>query len=376
MKELLCYMNDITADQALEALTSAGYLVKAITKINEGSNHYIFQVLLSNGKLAICKFARTRATEAGIVPPHTDTLFGGRLSLAREASLFSMIREKSGVPTPRVFGMHTSPFGDFLFIESLPGKSFKQYLRDSGYSARAFTSSLRMLGRDFADIQKIRFLSFGNVMENDIIEPSGLTNFANRWTAVLDMLIACCVRKGAFSTEEVIRVRKDFFDRLEDMRPYLDVSVSPSVLNLTDMHAENFFVDATGKPSGYFDLESAQAAPAALEFYGFRFFLFNFYDKEWFERAESCFFEGYLENGGEYAPLDVFHDELVEYLSACRLLELTNSYWGHIDGVRDQWGQEMKGLLFHYLETGIIDYPAIGNIWRQRDGQPSQPLLP
>ena len=58
------------------------------------------------------------------------------------------------------------------------------------------------------------------------------------------------------------------------------------------MHAENFYVDHFGKPSGYFDLESAQAAPAALEFYGFRFFLFNFYDEECFKAAEGAFFTG------------------------------------------------------------------------------------
>ena len=33
----------------------------------------------------------------------------------------------------------------------------------------------------------------------------------------------------------------------------------------------------------------------------------------------------------------------------------------------------MKALLLRYLETGEIDYPALGQLWRQRDGQPLHP---
>ncbi len=36
----------------------------------------------------------------------------------------------------------------------------------------------------------------------------------------------------------------------------------------------------------------------------------------------------------------------------------------------------MKDLLFHYMDTGVIDYDAIGRIWRQRDKQPVVPARP
>lgn len=368
-------MIEITIDLASAALTSAGYTFTSIEQINEGSNHFIFRVALADGRRAICKFARTRCTEAGITPPNTDTLFGGSLSLEREHYLFSMVREKTGIPTPRVYGLHASRYGDFLLIESLPGISFRQYLCDSGYSAQAYLRGLRQLGRDFAVIQQIRFPTFGNVMQRAEIEPAGLTNFADRWAGILDMRIAKCVRKGAFQPDEELFVRENITKTLESMRPRLTASVAVPVLNFTDMHAENFFVDHTGTPSGYFDLESAQAAPAALEFYGFRFFLFNFYGGAWFERAEQSFFEGYRQNGGQYAPESAFDHGLIDYLAACRLLELTNSYWGYIDGIRDSWAVKMKRLLFVYLESGVVDFAAVGDIWRQRDRQPLSPIL-
>ncbi len=367
-------MSEITIDLAREAMASAGYSFLSLEQVGEGSNHYIFRAILADGSNAICKFARTRSTEEGITPPNTDTLFGGSLSLERERYLFSMVREKTGIPTPRVYGLHSSKYGDFLMVESLPGISYGQYLRDSGYSARAYLDSLRQLGRDFAAIQQIRFPFFGNIMQHAKIEPAGLSNFADRWAGILHMRIDCCAKKGALQPDEEHTVRTAFTETLESMRCKLEADVSIPVLNFTDMHPENFFVDGAGAPSGYFDLESAQAAPAALEFYGFRFFLFNLFKGDWSARAERAFFEGYAENDGSYAPSNPFDHELIDYLAACRLLELTNSYWGYIDGIRDRWGAQMKTLLFEYLQTGDVNYSAVGDIWRQRDKHPFYPL--
>ena len=369
-------MTEITADIASQALSSEGYSFSRIEQIHEGSNHYIFRVYLSNGDIAICKFAKSRVTELGIVPPQTDTLFGGALSLERESYLFSMVRNETSVPTPRVFGRHESKYGEFILIEALPGVSQKQYLRNTGYSGSAFLNSLRLLGQDFAAIQRIRFPSFGNIMVDGQIEPAGLYNFADRWNSILKMHISSCIQKGALTEKEAYTVQDVFFDILDSMRPELNADVAIPVLNFTDMHAENFFVDDSGKPSGYFDLESAQAAPAALEFYAFRFFLFNFYRDEWFEKAEHSFFEGYKEKGGLYTPQSKPDHQLIDFFAACRLLELTNSYWGYVDGIRDSWGYDMKRILVRYMDTGDVDYNAIGAIWQQRDHQPLLPLIP
>ena len=164
-----------------------------------------------------------------------------------------------------------------------------------------------------------------------------------------------------------------FQEKFDALRPVLSADVCRPVMVFTDMHGRNFFVDEAGVPSGYFDLESSQAAPAALEFYGFRFFLFNFFDAETFPKAEAAFFKGYRAAGGPCAPETAEDEALIQLLSGCRLLELSESYWGVVDAVRDTWGERMKALLLRYLETGEIDYPALGQLWRQRDGQPLHP---
>lgn len=368
-------MTTITTEIAEKLLLKAGYEVNSLKQINEGSNHYVFVVTLKTGEKLICKFAKIRETEKNIGEAGLDTLFGGKLSLEREAYLFSMIKEKAGVPTPKVHGIHHSEYGTFIVLEHMDGISHKQYMKDSGYSKKAFLDSMKYLGEDFAKIQSVTFSTFGNVMVDSEIEPSGLTNFSDRFHQVIQMRIDRCMKKNVFTEKEHSLVCAFFDKKLEQLRSHFEACTSTPVLNFTDMHAENFFVDNTGHPSGYFDLESAQSAPAALEFYGFRFFLFNFYDKNCFDEAEYAFFQGYKGAGGLYAPTSVDDNQAIDFLAGCRLLELAQSYWGHIDGIRDTWGTEMKQLLFSYMENNTIDYMAIGNIWRQRDKQPFTPIL-
>ena len=363
----------VTVDNAKTALESCGYGIGAIHQINEGSNHFVFMVTLSDGRPAICKFAKIRETEEGLSEGHKDTLFGGELSLGREAYLFQMIRKQTGVATPEVYGVHESEYGKFILLECMRGMSQKECMVKSGYSKKAFLDSMEYLGRDFAKVQSITFPSFGNIMEDSVIDPAGLTNFSDYFRRVVDMRIERCIQKNTFTEEETRQVTEFFHGKLEQLRPHFDASVTPPTLVFTDMHAENFFTDEAGVPTGYFDLESAQAAPAALEFYGFRFFLFNFYDSACFREAEDAFFRGYTAAGGKYAPKCQADEDAINFLAGCRLLELAQSYWGYIDGIRDSWGQDMKDLLFAYMQTDTIDYDAVGAVWRQRDRQPLVP---
>ena len=64
----------IDVEKARKALAECGYTVDAISQINEGSNHYVFDVTLAGGKPAICKFARVRETEEGLSQENKDTL--------------------------------------------------------------------------------------------------------------------------------------------------------------------------------------------------------------------------------------------------------------------------------------------------------------
>ena len=360
-------------DAVCSVLRDAGYPVASLSAIAEGSNHHVFDVTLENGAQAICKFAKVRATEKGITAANLDTLFGGRLSLDRESYLLSLARNQGGLPVPEVYGTHDSPLGRYIVLEKSPGISFTEWQPTQGFRLEPFLSSLEALGRDFGKLHSnISFDSFGDIIDAHTIEP-GCDNFADRFMAVTRMRIERGTKKGTFSQGEAARLTSFFQAKFDQLRPMLSIGTCRSVMVFTDMHGRNYFVDEQGIPSGYFDLESAQAAPAALEFYGFRFFLFNFFDAETFPKAEAAFFKGYRAAGGPCAPETAEDEALIQLLSGCRLLELSESYWGVIDAIRDTWGQRMKDLLFGYVETGCIDYPALGQMWRERDGQPLHP---
>lgn len=357
----------------LAALRDAGYKAVSLTAIQEGSNHDVFDVTMEDGSSAICKFAKVRETEKGITAENRDTLFGGRLSLERESYLLALARNEGGLPAPEIYGTHESPMGKYIVMEKSPGISFTEWQGLQGYRLEPFLRSLRALGRDFGKLHRnISFSGFGDIIGEGEIEP-GCDNFADRFSAVTEMRIARGVKKGAYTDQEAARVRAFFREKFDALRPGLSTDVCRAVMVFTDMHGRNYFVDDEGIPSGYFDLESSQAAPAALEFYGFRFFLFNFYDAETFPKAQAAFLEGYQEADGPCLPKTSADEELIQLLSACRLLELSESYWGVVDEIRGTWGQRMKDLLFKYMETDTIDYVALGAMWRERDGQPLHP---
>ena len=362
-------------DSVLSALRAAGYKAKSLTAIQEGSNHDVYDVVMEDGSNDICKFAKVRETERNITAENRDTLFGGRLSLDRESYLLSLARNKGGLPAPEIYGAHDSEIGRFIMMEKSPGISFTEWNGLQGYKLTSFLDSLKALGRDFGKLHSnISLPSFCDIISDDVIEP-GCDNFADRFEAVTEMRISRGVTKGTFSEEEAKRVRAFFHDQFEALRPFLSIEKCRSTMVFTDMHGRNYFVDDQGIPSGYFDLESSQAAPAALEFYGFRFFLFNFFDAETFPKAEAAFFEGYREVNGPCEPKTAEDEALIELLSGCRLLELSESYWGVVDAIRGTWGERMKALLFNYMETGKVDYVGLGQLWRERDGQPLHPVI-
>jgi aminoglycoside phosphotransferase (APT) family kinase protein len=349
-------------------LHAAGFSPKKIHYIPEGSNHEVFLITMESDKEEILKLPSQRYTEDN---GHTDTLFGGDLSLKRESALYALAKS-AGVPGPQVYAWSPADPA-YILMEKMLGKSYSAYLEETGFSKQVFLDSLFALGEDFAKIHQIRFNSFGDIQGEDEISPEGFTNFADRFSSIMEMRIDKAEKKGALLVEEANNARQYFRKQFEELKPLLSKEAKPPTMVFTDMHADNFFVDENGKPSGYFDLESAQAAPAELEFYGFRFFLFNYYDQATMEEAEAAFFMGYERAGGAFAPKTKEDHQLIDLLAGCRLLELTESYWGYIDGLRDNWAVEIKTILQNYLTTNTVNYVALADVFRAKTGQPKQP---
>lgn len=367
---------EVHKDSAAAALRANGRRVQQIRAIQEGANHYVFDVIFDDDEgscAAICKFPKIRLTEQGITAENRDTLFDGPLSLERESAVFQIVREKAFLPAPKVYAIESSALGNYILLEKMPGLSHKAFLKRRNYTLDAFLQSLCFLAEDFAKLHRaLHFDRYGDFISPGRIEP-GNRNFADRFLAVTRMRLQKARRKAMLGEKEAQGIDNFFTRKFEEYRPRLGIEAAPATLVFTDMHGENFFVDENGKPSGYFDLESAQAAPAALEFYGLYFFLFNFFDEITFHKAEAAFFGAYEKAGGPWPPRNREDHDCIDLLAASRLLEISQSYWGYTDGLRDTWGERIFQLLQNYIQTGNLDYPALGRIWRERDRQPSQP---
>ncbi len=359
-------MYNISEKFVKETVNRFGFLVDTIKVLTGGSNHHVFSLNTTDNKKLIVKFPKIRETELLFSTGHKDTLFGGDLSLRRESYLLDLIRE-SGLPTPKVYGIYPTKIGDCIIVERSPGLNLVDYMNKESHSKEKFLEVIADLGKAFAKLHKTRFKSFGNIMYNSVIEPEGIGNFADRYLPINDMILKKCEAKGGLTKKERNSLKSFFDSEFEKYRERLTINHSPATLVITDMHGDNFFIE-DGKISGFFDVESSQAAPYEYELYCLRFFVFNYYSKEEYALAEKHFWNAY--SNGLYDFPDKETDELIDFFSACRLLELFQSYWGHVDGIRDTWGQRIKDMLFEYVNTKKVDYVGLGSIWRQRDAQP------
>lgn len=359
-------MKTISKDTVLKALSKNGFSIKSLKTLTGGSNHFVFSAKTLDSKDLIIKFPKIRKTELAFSDGHKDTLFGGKLSLKRQSYLFDLVRN-AGLPSPQVYGIYPTDQGDCIVVERSPGCNLMDYMENHSHSLDVFLDIMKSLGNDFRDLHKTNFQSFGNIMENSIIQPSGVLNFADRYLPINDMILERCHIKGGINDKEYDELKLFFDEKFEGFRKRLDIKNSPATLVITDMHGDNFYVK-DHKVSGYFDVESCQAAPLEYELYGLRFFIFNYYNTKEFELAEREFWLAYTQ--GQSAYPDEETNTLIDFFSACRLLEIFQSYWGHIDGLRDTWGIRIKKILFDYIDTGHIDYNGLGTIWRERDKQP------
>lgn len=359
-------MHSISEQTVRNVLTENGFSIGYLKTLSGGSNHFVFAAGTSDGTELIIKFPRIRETELAFGDGNKDTLFGGRLSLEREAYLFDLVRS-AGLPSPKVFGIYNTSQGDCIIVERSPGSNLMDYMEQQSHSLTVFIDIMKNLGSDFRRLHKTKFESFGNIMVNSEIEPADKTNFADRYLKINDMLLEKCRIKGGLDDKEHIYVKEFFDNKFESYRTRLDIQHSPATLVITDMHGDNFFVE-NNRSSGYFDVESSQAAPLEFELYALRFFVFNYYSAEEFSLAERAFWTSYYQGKTDHPDNET--DALIDFFSACRLLEIFQSYWGHIDGLRDTWGQRIKNILFEYIDTGYVDYIKLGAIWRERDKQP------
>ena len=347
-------------------LKENGFNILHLKELSGGANHFVFEAETADKAKLIIKFPRVRDTEMEFSEGHKDTLFGGDLSLERESYLFELIRN-AGLPSPKTYGIFPTSQGNCIVVERSPGCNMMDYMKNHSHSLDVFLEIMKSLGLDFNHLHKTTFKSFGNIMQDSKIDPPNIVNFVDRYLPINDMLLKKCLKKNGITQSEYSQIKTFFDNKFESYLKRLEIKNSPATLVITDMHGGNFFVD-NNKASGYFDVESAQAAPFEFELYGLRFFVFNYYGVREYQLAEKTFWNAYYQGRQDFPDKET--DELIDFFSACRLLEIFQSYWGHIDGLRDTWGQRIKSILLDYMTTGNLNYMELGDVWRDRDKQP------
>ncbi len=361
--------SEIREAEATRFIQSQGLTIASIVLIPEGHNHVVFDILLADGTPLIAKFKKPAADQG----ERRDSLFGGRLSLEREHALYTLVREQAGLPAPKIRLKYDGGEASFVLVEKLPGKLWDTYLAEKMYSRASFLQSLEYLGRDIAKAQRVRFESFGDIMDAQTILPPGIKNFAIRFMGIMEMRLKRAGQRGVLRGTELEQVRRYFRKNCADLETGLGGEKVRPVFVFTDMHAMNFLVDEQGEPTGYFDLESCQAAHPALEFYGVKFFLFNYFNAETFRQAEEAFFRGFEQEEGRYDRANPVNRRLEALLATGRIMELTESYYGVQDGIRDEWSHRFRELLFDILGGKEVDYIAVSEIFRAKTRQPTQP---
>jgi aminoglycoside phosphotransferase (APT) family kinase protein len=285
-----------------------------------------------------------------------------------------MLAGKAGLPTPPILGYHDIEGVPFLVVDKLPGKHWKTYIEESGYSLQAYLQSLEFLGMDIAKAHRISLPSYGDVISATSIHPAGITNFAAR----LEHIFSLKLKKAEkVLPREDFAVVQNYFDQgVQSLAEHLAGDKYKPVLVLTNLHPMNFLVDKQGKPSGYPDLEFSQAGVKALEMYNMGSQLFSYFDQPTFDAAQEAFFRGYAAQGGVYDVGDKTNQKLEALLCAGHTLSAVTGYHGARDGLRDTWSSEFKDLLFKVMSAGEMDYIAFADIIRQKTKQPRTPTLP
>ena len=345
----------MTESEALRHIRSGGFFPLHTRRIPEGANHFVFDVTMDDGAQLIARFDSGRQQRK-------DSLFGGLLSRQREQANMLVIRSV-GLPAPAV--LYSSE--EYMLVEKMPGILWNEYLVENKHTVESYLKSLVHLGKSIAKLQtSTQKLSFGDA-EGQMIKGRERQAFNDRIADIFNHRLQ--TSGNLFNTHETHLI-KDFLSR--NLCVQNDEKVK-AVLVMTDMHPMNFLVGENGQPTGFFDLEACQYAHPALEMYGIRLFLFNYYSNV--PKAADAFYKGYHGAGGSYNPKLDENIALESTLGIMRLLELTCSYNGVKDGIRDSWSDRFKQLLFESIEDNQMKWSRAAGILSEKTRQPNKATL-
>jgi hypothetical protein len=357
-------------EQAKKIIENAGYPIEKIKFIPEGTSHYIFDIITKDKIPLIARFMRHGKDNK---TTRIDGIFGGELSLEREATLCDIVRNEANLPAPRNIHFHKDDDikSSFLLVEKLPGKDWNDYLLEQDFSFFAYTRSIASLGSAVAKAEQVTFPTFGNIMPNREIFPAEITNFADRLRGLFKVKYNLEERTQSLTQKQLSEVKDHVKRKLGTLSNYLGI-IAPTLV-IGDLHPYNHLVDENGLVSGFPDLERSQAGIPSQELFQIRMTMFAYFNQKCFDIAEEIFFQAYHSEGGKYNPNDERVKELDHLMIIGQMLTCVTAYHGAKDGIRDFWSKQFKEHLFNLVQGKEIDYIGIGNVFRTKTRQPTEP---
>jgi hypothetical protein len=351
------------------------FTLEGIKFLDSGNGHDVFEITIKDFPPLVARIEKpnVRVAQDGV---KRDTHFNGPLSVKRQASLYDLVRVEAGLPAPKVYAISEKSGPPFIITEKMNGVHWREYLEANNYSKQAYLKSLSFFGADLAAVQQVRFSSFGNVIAKNLIESGGISGLENYLHRIIQLKLQRVSEQEAFTIDELDSLKNYFNYTLSIIENEIKVHEQSPVLVLTDLHPMNFYVDEMGKPSGYFDLESCQSGHPALEFYQIGMQFLNYFNDAMFTCAKDAFVSGFEENGGCYDWEHPLNKQVENILCVAHLTGSVGSYKGARDGLRDNWSDNFKEILFDVINTGGMDYVTFAEVLRQKTKQPKHVTLP
>ncbi len=362
----------VTPEQAQHALSAEGYTVLDIQRERADIGHDKYRVMLDgheNPFVASFPSNLERAWGQRTI----ESLFGGEISLEREANIYALARE-CGLPAPRI-----RQHGTFLLENVMPGKTIKEYVSSLPPEEReaAYLDLVKHVGFVFARAHSKIFSAYGDVgivEEGRVSVDNAREDYTDRLSDILTHNLAWNGHERSFTHRQLETVRAFVRETLDDLSNRgMDIfkdKFAPRLI-LANLHRGNVYV-TDGKITGISQFNFAQAGHPAAEFYN-AFWQFADADVAPTPDVHQALLEGYKGGGRTFDTDDLRNRKVMRLLDVNHFLRAATIYATKRDEpMRNRWGKRFKKEIVLPLVNGEEpDYDLFSRIINEKWTPPS-----
>lgn len=360
--------------QAQNVLQDAGYEVHSIELSQSDVGHVKYLVSLS-GRQFDQPHTFNASFQSGLEQKWgaktVESLFGGEISMQREAAIYQFAREELGLPAPVVrLEQGEKPF---LLEEVLKGKTLQEYVAALPEEQResAYLNAVLKVGALFAKAHGYKNLTaYGDMFGNDNRDRA---LYQDRLHDIVTHNLAWNGHEKTFSHEELEKVRDYLQKSLQALERVGDTLPEP-ILVLANLHRGNVNLDENVGIVGVSQFNFAQAGVPAAEMYN-AFWQFANPAFAPTAKVHVTLLGGYHLTGGNFDPTDEATQQVMNILNVNHFLRAATIYStmrdrqdpSKPDLMRNRWGKRFKEeILFPLIDEGKVDYDSFSRIINEK----------